>query len=136
MHERNFTHPLILLAEDDEDDQEFITLALKSMEPQPNFHISSNGNELLDHLSGLPDNGLPCLIVLDLNMPGLNGLQTLEVLNDDPKYSKIPKVIFTTSDSETEKRKCLQKGASDFIVKPNNLQEVTKAIGNMLGYCN
>lgn len=131
----NYTTHNILLVEDDEDDQEFISLALKRMSPQPRFHIASNGNELLHHLAGLSDDELPCLIVLDLNMPGLNGFQTLEALNEDPKYSKIPKVIFTTSESEKDKRRCLENGASDFVVKPNSLSEVTAAIGNMLTYC-
>lgn len=128
--------PSIFLVEDDEDDQEFISLALKRMDPQPRFFIANNGHELLQHLAGLSDQDLPCLIVLDLNMPGLNGFQTLEALNEDPKYSHIPKVIFTTSESEKDKRRCLENGARDFVVKPNSLGEVAAAIGNMLNYCN
>jgi DNA-binding response OmpR family regulator len=126
---------MILLAEDDEDDQEFITLAFKKVSAVHDFHISSNGKEIIEYLDQLPVQHLPCLIVLDLNMPVLDGVQTLEILNTMDKYDHIPKVIFTTSDSEVDKVRCMAMGASDYLVKPYNMTEIVKSVEAMLKYC-
>jgi CheY-like chemotaxis protein len=126
---------MILLAEDDEDDQEFIKLAFEKVSGQHKVFIADNGQEVLNFLLPLPENSLPCLIILDLNMPVLDGVQTLEALNEVPKFQKIPKVIFTTSDSVADKDRCLSRGAADYLVKPSNMTDIVKTIGNMLHYC-
>lgn len=123
------------IAEDDEDDQEFITLAFSKVSSSRQFYIAANGQEVLEYLSQLPENRLPCLIVLDLNMPVLNGLQTLEALNTNNKYRHIPKVIFTTLDSEEDKARCLAEDAADYLVKPHNMREIVKTVETMLRYC-
>lgn len=74
MVSRNF----ILLAEDDEDDQELIRIAFSKVSGEYQFKIVNNGQELLASLS--EQDNLPCLIILDLNMPVLNGIQTLMAL--------------------------------------------------------
>ena len=127
--------PLILIAEDDDDDKEFLMLAFHKLTNKHKVHIAGNGQEALEFLSGISDEELPCLIVLDLNMPVLDGLQTLEALKDKPKFEKIPKVIFTTSDSDADKVRCLSKGATEFMVKPSNMSEIHKSIQSMLRYC-
>ena len=128
---------MILLAEDDDDDKEFIKLALKQISSRHNVHITNNGQEAIDYLSHLHgENELPCLIVLDLNMPVLDGVQTLEKLNGVQQFQKIPKVIFTTSDSDMDKDRCLSRGATDYIVKPSNMTEIVKSVEKMLQYCN
>ena len=125
----------VLLAEDDEDDKEFISLAFSRVSSNHLLYIANNGKEVLDYLSGVSDSGYPCLIVLDLNMPILNGLQTLEALKDREELKGIPKVIFTTSESEEDKKRCLLKGATDYLVKPSNMQEIEKTVEKMLHYC-
>lgn len=136
MQEQNKIYtPMILLAEDDEDDREFIKIAFKKASSKHTIHIADNGQEALDYLFHLPEEDFPCLIVLDLNMPILNGLQTLEVLNSRPKFKGIPKVIFTTSDSDEDKLRCLSRGASDYVVKPYNMTEIVKTVEKMLSYC-
>ncbi len=126
---------MILIAEDDEDDREFIKLAFEKVSAKHRLHIADNGQEAINYLLLLPKNDLPCLIVLDLNMPVLNGLQTLETLNKNPKFHKIPKVIFSTSDSVEDKARCLSKGATEYMVKPSDMTEIVKTVGNMLRYC-
>lgn len=126
---------MILLAEDDEDDKELIKLAFEEVSAGQSLYFASNGQEALDYLIRLQEKDLPCLIVLDLNMPVLNGIQTLEALNKMPKFKNIPKIVFTTSDSDEDKIRCLSKGASDYVVKPSNLREIMKTVENMLRYC-
>ncbi|MBE7169123.1 MAG: response regulator [Williamsia sp.] len=127
--------PLVLFVEDDEDDQEFIALAFDRIKPNPRFHITSNGREALQYLSGLPANKLPCLIVLDLNMPVLNGVETLEALKSHKQWDHIPRVVLTTSNSPRDKDRCLLNGATDYLVKPNNMMELIKTIRTMLHHC-
>jgi CheY-like chemotaxis protein len=126
---------MVLLAEDDDDDKEFIKLAFEKVSAKQRLHIADNGQEALDYLLPLSENDLPCLIVLDLNMPVLNGLQTLEALNKIPKFHRIPIVILSTSDSVQDKERCLSKGAAEYLVKPSNMSDIVKTVGGMLHYC-
>ncbi len=126
---------MILLAEDDEDDQELIAIAFDKVVPKHRFHITNNGQEALEYLSALPEKSLPCLIMLDLNMPILNGFQTLDALKQDTRYQHIPKVVFTTSDSEEDKAACLARGAKDYVVKPHSMKGIVKTIESLLNYC-
>ncbi len=126
---------MVLFAEDDEDDQEFITLAFNKATSEHRLHITNNGQEAMEYLSNLPEQHLPCLIVLDLNMPVLNGVQTLEALKKMDRYQDIPKVIFTTSDSSDDRAKCLAIGANGYEVKPHNMNEIVNTIEKLLHYC-
>jgi CheY-like chemotaxis protein len=126
----------ILLAEDDKDDQQFITLAFEELAVQHSLHITDNGQQLLDRLEHLErEQNLPCLIVLDLNMPIMDGAQTLEALREKPAFHGIPKIIFTTSSSEADKEKCLSRGAADYIVKPAGINEFVGSVAQMLQHC-
>lgn len=129
MHNNNF----ILLAEDDEDDQELIRMAFEKVTARHNFVVVNNGQEAINMLSYQPN--LPCLIILDLNMPVLNGIQTLKVLSEDPKYQKIAKVILTTSDSDDNKKMSYSNGAADYFVKPSTLPELVATAEKILLYC-
>jgi len=126
---------MVLVVEDDEDDQEFIALAFNKATSKHKLHITNNGQEALEYLSNLSLQHLPCLIVLDLNMPVLDGVQTLEALKKMDRYQDIPKVIFTTSDSSDDRAKCLAIGANGFVVKPHNMKEIVNTIENLLHYC-
>ena len=123
----------ILLAEDDEDDQELIKLAFSKVTKEHEFKIVSNGQELLDVLSHQSET--PCMIILDLNMPVLNGIQTLKELQKEPRYKKIPIVIFTTSDNDENKKSSYSSGAADYFVKPSTMNGLVLAAKKMLTYC-
>ena len=129
MAQNNF----ILLAEDDEDDQELIRLAFSKVTDQHTFEIVNNGQEALDSL-GLQGK-LPCLIILDLNMPILNGMQTLAALESESRFAKIPKVILTTSENEDNKKRSYSLGAVDYFIKPTTMPEFVKTAQKILAYC-
>jgi CheY-like chemotaxis protein len=83
-----------------------------------------NGQMAMDYLGNVEqDSALPKLIVLDLNMPIMNGTQTLLRLKQDVRLQKIPVIIFSTSNSEQEKSKCLSYGAIDYLIKPMTYEE-------------
>ena len=123
----------IFLAEDDEDDQELIRIAFTKLSSKHQLEIVNNGQEMLDALEG--QSSLPCLIVLDLNMPILNGIQTLKELKANPRFAKIPKVILTTSDSEESKSKCYSYGATDYFIKPFRMTEIITTVEKIVTYC-
>ncbi|WP_276374631.1 response regulator [Chryseolinea sp. H1M3-3] len=123
----------IFLAEDDEDDQELIRLAFTTLKLKHQLEIVNNGQEMLDALDG--QSTLPCLIILDLNMPILNGIQTLKELKENPRFTKIPKVILTTSDSEENKSKCYSYGATGYFVKPSRMTEIVTTVEKIVSYC-
>lgn len=129
MSKNNF----ILLAEDDEDDQDLIRMAFSRVDGNYDFEIVNNGQAVLDALTS--SEKMPCLIILDLNMPKLNGLQTLIALTNDPKFQNVPKVILTTSDNDDNKRKSLSHGAADYFVKPASMKDLVATAQRMLTYC-
>lgn len=123
----------ILLAEDDEDDQELIQMAFRKVTSNHDVRIVNNGQEAVEALSR--QRKLPCLIILDLNMPLLNGIQTLQALTVDPRFANIPKIILTTSDNEDNKKISYSSGAVDYFIKPNTLRGFVLAAEKMLTYC-
>ena len=126
-------HTFILLAEDDEDDQELIRLAFERANPGHNLKVVANGREAIETL-GL-QSALPCVIILDLNMPVLNGIQTLAALQQEPRYRKVPKVVLTTSDNEDTRQMSYLNGAIDYFVKPASMSEFVRTAEKILAYC-
>src|SRR5687768_5350054 len=94
-----------------------------------------NGRKLLDRLNELPDNHLPCLIVLDYNMPELNGAEILKEIKKNSRYASIPKVIWSTSNSETFRTTCLEAGANEYLIKPSNVNDLVGVARHMLSLC-
>lgn len=115
----------ILIVDDDVDDRYLITRAFKDTLLPDKLQLAGNGVDALKYLDSIPnDTELPGLIVLDLNMPVLDGLSTLILLKARSRYKYIPVVIFTTSQNPAEKRRCLELGAADYIIKPNTYSGV------------
>ena len=86
-------------------------------------------------MESMQEENLPDLIVLDLNMPIWNGTQTLLQLKRSPRYRNIPVIIYSTSENENEKRKCLSYGALNFVVKPSTYRaglDIVKYFGSFL----
>jgi CheY-like chemotaxis protein len=112
----------ILIAEDDEEDRFMMSQTFDELGYQPAITFAEDGILLLQCLEQ-QDPGHIGLIVLDLNMPRLNGTETLRKLKDDKRYRHIPVIIFSTSVNEIERRTCLQLGASEYITKPGRYLE-------------
>ena len=79
---------------------------------------------------------LPCLIVLDLNMPKLNGTQTLQLLKTDSRFKDIPVIIYSTSLNPQERNKCLKLGAHSYVNKPVSFTEGIETAKQFLALCN
>jgi len=124
----------ILIAEDDADDQEIITRAFAQMAPHYKITFLNNGKSLVDVLQSFPDNELPALIVLDYNMPLLNGLETLRVLELDNRFNKIPKIIYSSSSQNYIRNLCYSENAKAYITKGVTMDEIRDNIREMLSF--
>ena len=129
------SYPTILLADDDPDDQELIINAFSKVSKEHDLHIVNDGKEAIDFLSSSADTMLPCLIVLDYNMPQMNGSEVLQKLKNDSRYKNIPKVILSTSNNPKYIEDCLVKGANAYRVKPDSFNQLVSIAKEMMMLC-
>ena len=120
----------IFLVDDDVDDQLFFTDALKEIDSGIFCSIANNGKEALDQLRKL--NELPEILFLDLNMPFMNGYECLSQLKNESRLSKIPVVIFTTSNDPKDAEITHQLGAEVFLSKPNEFSLLREKLEKIL----
>ena len=125
----------ILLAEDDEEDQFLLKEALEQVDKNVRVEVVASGEKALKYLEKLPSSHLPCLIVLDYNMPGLTGQQVLQEICKSSRYKGIPKIIWSTSDDKRYISDCLSIGATTYMVKPDNVSEIKNQAKRMIQYC-
>src|SRR5690349_16679734 len=103
----------IIFADDDADDLELITGLFKQFNRNINVLEFKDGKEVLKFLDDFAGTtSAPILIVLDINMPRLNGKETLAAIRKNPRLENIPVVIYTTSTSEEDQAYCTRLGAS------------------------
>lgn len=125
----------ILLGEDDIDDQEILEEVFFSIDPSCRLHFINNGKKVVSHLEEIHDEHVPCLIILDYNMPELNGAEILKSLHDNHRVGKVPKIIWSTSNAPAYKNKYLELGARDYLVKPSKINMLEDMVKHMLSYC-
>ncbi len=75
---------------------------------------------------------IPDLIFMDVNMPGVNGLEVLRFLRRDPATSKVPVIVVTAEESPTVRQSALESGANEFLVKPPMLEDIEAAITRIM----
>ncbi len=126
----------ILLADDDMDDLELLEEAFLLLNPSLLLSKVSSGREGLDYLNNCEDNMLPCLIVLDYNMPDFTGPEILETILKEDRYKKIPSVIWSTSNTNLYKEISIQRGAKQYYQKPQNFKGIITLAQEMLRICN
>jgi CheY-like chemotaxis protein len=117
---------VVLMADDDEEDCMLAAEAFKESGATGDFACVEDGVELMDHLGGCSLSGeekLPCLILLDLNMPRKDGREALREIKSDFTLQKIPVVILTTSREQKDIAFSTQAGASGFITKPDTFEK-------------
>ena len=126
----------ILLADDDAEDRSIIQEAMEMIDAGDAIRFAGDGEEALQILAKEfnPSNP-PCLIVLDLNMPKMNGTETLSQLKIDPRFNKVPVIIFSTSINTLEKDKCMRLGAHSYITKPVSYSECIETAKTFYKFC-
>ncbi len=125
----------IFIVDDDLEDLELVEDAIISQEPSVTIHKFTNGQDVIDYLAQSDSDGLPCLIVLDYNMRELNGSQVLARISRDERYNDIPKIIWSTSNTFAHIRECMENGAAEYLIKPNNMKDLDVLASKMLRWC-
>ncbi|OLY92057.1 two-component system, unclassified family, response regulator [Cnuella takakiae] len=114
----------ILMVDDDLEDRSLLQDTFEQLNLGNRIGFAENGEDAIRYLKNCEEQQkLPRLIVLDLNMPKLNGRQTLEMIKSTPGWEGITVVIYSTSLNPKERDECLAKGAHSFVIKPITYQQ-------------
>lgn len=117
----------ILLVEDDKVDAMAVRRALKDLNINNQLNIVGNGEEALDYLRDA-SNSKPCIILLDINMPKMNGIEFLRVAKADHKLRRIPVVVLTTSKEEQDKFDSFDLGVAGYMIKPADYMKFVEVV--------
>jgi len=130
----------ILLVEDSSDDERLAVRAIRQMQTPIALDVARDGAEALDYFFG--DDGLvakgqlckPVLVLLDLKLPKISGVEVLKKLRADSRTRCVPVVILTLSDEERDLVECYQNGANSYIRKPVNYDQFIEVIHQLCSY--
>ena len=123
----------ILLVEDDQVDVMTVRRALKELHVTNPLVQKENGEEALAHLRD-PANTAPCLILLDLNMPVMNGIEFLRVVKSDEALKKTPVVVLTTSGEQQDKVNSFNFGVAGYMAKPVDYRQFVEVMRSINTY--
>ena len=120
----------IFVIEDNPDDIFLIKLAIKKANINSNISVVNNGEEGINYLTRITNEKekLPDLILLDINLPKVTGLEVLKKIKSNKSIKSIPTVVFTSSDSPSDMNFCYRNGADYYIRKPNNINSFTETM--------
>jgi CheY-like chemotaxis protein len=141
-------HEPLLVVEDSNEDFRMLQRLMRRMCVQNPIHRCTNGDEVLEFLYQQRSDAYtkgedlrnsqvvlrPSVILLDLNLPGIDGRDILDRLKQDKSLKEIPIVVFTTSSNPKDIELCYQKGANGYMVKPMDAEELKKTIQAFVDY--
>ena len=113
----------ILVIDDDDEDRMLMQDMFSEIGVPEIAHFEENGEKALSYLEHLEKDALPTVIILDLNMPKLNGTQVLKILKNDHRFKNITVIIYSTSENAIEKEETVILGAHSYIIKPISYEE-------------
>lgn len=127
---------VILLVEDDELDVISVERSLKKLNEEYELQTAFNGIEALEILNqkSKEEGALPDIILLDLNMPKMNGLEFLDAMRRDERFKEIKVFVMTTSGEEADRRASEKLGISGYLIKPLNFNNNSKRTDSMDGF--
>lgn len=134
------SQPLVLIADDDPDDCLMLQEAFEQRCGHCHLQFVHDGEELIRALAerrashSPTSRQLPTLILLDLNMPLMDGREALVEIRANPAYRSVTIVVMTTSDSDEDRQFCHQQGADAFIVKPTRYTRLLEAVASLIPY--
>jgi len=126
----NNTTIRITLADDDTDDCMMFKEALQHITIKYNFSMFHTGTELLSYLDTAYS--LPHIIFLDLNMPGLSGIETLKVIRNQDRFNQVAIAIYSTSSRNHDMEETLANGANCYIIKPDTFGSLKTVLKHVL----
>jgi CheY-like chemotaxis protein len=129
------------MVDDDEDDCMLVNEALKHACPGRTFRCVGDGDKLPDYLRRSSRHSAddetcpsPDIILLDLNMPRMDGREVLKVLKEEPRFGAIPVVILTTSKALEDVKACCDLGANSYVTKQSSFREMVSCVKTLMDY--
>ena len=127
----------LLLVEDTRQDELLVLRALNKINLANGVDVVRDGQQALDYLfregefAGRAGSDLPTVVLLDLNLPRVSGLEVLERLRADPRTRLLPIVILTSSDEERDRLHSYENGANSFVRKPLDFAEFAETVARL-----
>jgi len=134
------TRKTILQVEDEEHDVLFLQYALEQAQVNNPLAVVRDGQEALEYLKGEGKFGdrqaypLPGLVLLDLRLPRLPGLEVLRWMREQPDFAKLPVLVFSSSDQDQDVDAAYRLGANGYIVKPSSPSELSEVMRRVKKY--
>jgi CheY-like chemotaxis protein len=117
----------VLLVEDDTEDVALTLRALGKHNLANRVHVSRDGAEALEYLRSAER---PSVVLLDLKLPKVTGLEVLRTIREDPRLATLPVVVLTSSSEEPDVRRAYALGVNSYIVKPVDFDQFVKAVSD------
>jgi CheY-like chemotaxis protein len=117
----------ILLVEDDQVDALTVKRILREVRIENHLEIVTDGEQALDYLRNA-DNPRPAFILLDLNMPRMDGIECLQILKNDDNLKSLPVIVITTSKGRHDIEDCFRLGVAGYMVKPIDNQKFVEIV--------
>lgn len=119
----------VLMADDDPDDRRLAVDAFRAAELDRPLHFVDDGESLLAYLrASMWEQRRPALVLLDLNMPRMDGREALQAIRADPDLDDIPVVVLTTSHAEEDAARARAAGCDDYLTKPASFVEMVELV--------
>lgn len=128
------THKPVLYAEDEANDAFFLQRAFARAGVEQKLIVVPDGQEAIDYFSGAgaysnrDEHPLPCLLLLDLNMPRKSGMDVLKWVRSDPRFSTLPVIVLTSSLHDADIHRAYIQGANAYLVKPTDPGELVPTV--------
>jgi CheY-like chemotaxis protein len=130
----------ILLVEDDDNDVLFMRLAMEKADVGVPLQVARDGREALSYLCGdgrfsdRQQYPLPCLVLLDLRLPRIPGLEVLRWVRAQPNFDHMPMIVFSSSNQDIDVREAYEAGADSYVIKPARPRELTEIVRRLKFY--
>jgi CheY-like chemotaxis protein len=123
--------PYIAFADDDPDDQELLANQFLKRHPGTSIRFFNNGEEITRYLEQCPTAELPVIVLLDYQMPFRTGADVLKALQENKRYDRVCKIVWSTSGNDQYVSECGRYGIEKYFIKPNNMQELDVIISEL-----
>ena len=137
IEDRTLTRKTILLVEDNRDDEELTLRALRKSNIMNEVVVARDGEEALEYLFGKNDYNatepefLPAVVLLDLKLPKIGGIEVLREIRSHPRTRRLPVVVLTSSKEERDLDEVYDLGANSYLYKPVDFEKFLEAVGHM-----
>ena len=134
------THHTVLLVEDDENDVFFMERAFRDAGIVTPLNVATDGRQAIEYFSGIGKYSdrarwpLPCLVLLDLKLPYVLGLDVLKWLRAQPEFKSIVVVVLTSSKQDSDIERAYALGANSYLVKPPDVQQLVAMVKKIKEY--